>query len=181
METTKELKAIGKVGLWITLATNLFYLIELVILFVYFVVNLDKVVSFHFLGINLSKDVYVFLFVLAPILIGLSIFFNFMVLTKKLNYQSQAILFGFLSGSLIGSILLWIGKVPMPKAEVPEEYLARFPKTNHRDSRLNGRTVPQFQQNPIEELLLKYAKLFEFGMITEEEYNRIKKRFVSVE
>lgn len=177
MDTSKELKTVGKIGIWVTLITNVYFLIETIRIFVIFMVNREHVLGFSFLGYDLPMDFYGFLFVMVPVLVGLSLFFQVKLLLKDFNFQSRAFFFGLLSGSVVGSILLWVGRVPLPKAEVPEDIQTHFTRDKYKLKFVPSEMPSNELRFSNDELLTKYAKLLHLGIITEEEFEKMKQKF----
>ena len=179
-----ELKTSGKVGVWINLGFNVISIFYLIYLFIiYKNIAYKSTVIIELLGtIRLSRGIFVFLFVLAPVLIIFSLYFNIRLLYRHFDYQSRAILFGILSGSIMGSLFLMVGKVDIPAYELSDELKKQLDQLKKPSSH-KIMTQPMYQQPtyqpPYHEtmsILLKYKRLLDAGLITQEEYETLIQR-----
>lgn len=176
METnTIELKKTGKIGVMVNIAFHVAFLIYLIYLFVVFVQLREKMVRLTIFRIPIPNDVLAFFFILLPLLIGVSLYYNVQLLLKRVEYQNRAIVFSFLSGSVIGALLLIAGRAPLDPYELPEAVKQKLPSLKKAHQRVGDMPLTVAVQSQ-HDLLLKYEELRALGLITDEEYDRIRRR-----
>lgn len=164
-------------GIYLNFLFNGIFLFYIIYLYVVYS-QANNVVGLSFLGIKFSVDIYAFIFLVLPVFIILSVYFNLRLLKNHHEQQGKAILFSFLSGSLIGCLLLWMGRTKLPPVQI--KVVKRQHQPMRTTSQMNMNPIHQqpigFYQQPMspkERIYQKYIVLNQEGLITDSELKEL--------